>query len=132
MGLAAVGVRADAAGADLLPQLEAARDCGDILNGPSFRSGANANQDAGMTVPIAVIPMGARVRVRQGPLPTDPALIGRTGTVVESSEYSAARYGVALDGEPQVRVFGLGELEIVQFDALPPEREEAKRRRALP
>ncbi len=36
-----------------------------------------------MTVPIAMIPMGARVRVRRGHLPTDGALIGRTGTVVE-------------------------------------------------
>ena len=85
-----------------------------------------------MTVPIAVIPMGARVRVRRGPLPTDLALIGRSGTVVESSEYNPARYGVALDGEPQVRVFALGELEIVQYEALPPERQQARLRRALP
>jgi len=85
-----------------------------------------------MTVPIAVIPMGARVRVRRSQFPTDPSLLGRTGTVVEASEYNPARYGVALDGEPQVRVFALGELEIVQYEALPPERQQAKQRRALP
>ncbi len=85
-----------------------------------------------MTVPIAVIPMGARVRVRRGHLPADAALVGRTGTVVEASEYNPARYGVALDGEPQVRVFALNELEILHYEALPPERQQAKQRRALP
>ncbi len=85
-----------------------------------------------MTVPMAVIPLGARVRVKRGQLPADPALVGRMGTVVEASEYTPARYGVALDGEVQVRVFALGELDIVQYDALPPERQAAKQKRALP
>ncbi len=85
-----------------------------------------------MTVPIARIPLGARVRIRRGQVPGDPALLGRLGTVVEASEYTQARYGVALDGEPQLRVFGLGELEVVEFDSLPPERQEAKQRPALP
>ncbi len=85
-----------------------------------------------MTVPIAIIPMGARVRVRRGHLPADAAVVGRTGTVVEASEYNPARYGVALDGEPQVRVFALNELEILHYEALPPERQQAKQRRALP
>lgn len=85
-----------------------------------------------MTVPIAIIPMGARVRVKRGPMPADPALLGRTGMVVQASEYEPARYGVTLDGESQVRVFSLGELELVQFEALPPERQQAKQRRSLP
>lgn len=85
-----------------------------------------------MTVPIVVIPMGARVRVKRGHLPSDPALIGRTGTVVEASEYTGARFGVMLDGEAQVRVFARGELEIVEYEAIPPERERARLKRALP
>ncbi len=85
-----------------------------------------------MAVPIAMIPLGARVRVRRGVAPADPALLGRTGTVVEASEYTQARYGVALDGESQIRVFGVGELEVLEYEALPPERQEAKQRRALP
>ena len=85
-----------------------------------------------MSVPITKIPLGARVRVRRGLAPADPALLGRTGTVVEASEYTQARYGVALDGESQIRVFGVGELEVVDFEPLPPERQEAKQRRALP
>ena len=85
-----------------------------------------------MTVPMARIPLGARVRVRRGWVPGDPALLGRLGTVVEASEYTQARYGVALDGEPQLRVFGLGELEVVEYEALQPERQEARQRPALP
>ncbi len=85
-----------------------------------------------MSVPITIIPLGARVRVRRGIVPADPALLGRTGTVVEASEYTQARYGVALDGEAQIRVFGLGELEIVEYEPLPPERQQARQRRALP
>lgn len=85
-----------------------------------------------MTIPIAVIPLGARVRVKRGQLPSDPALLGRTGTVVEASEYTPARYGVALEGEAQVRVFALDELEVEQYEAIPPERQQARLKRALP
>jgi hypothetical protein len=85
-----------------------------------------------MTVPIPVVPAGARVRVRRGKLPVDPALLGRTGIVVEASEYRPQSYGVALDGETTVRVFATEELEVLAYDALPPERQEAKQRRALP
>ncbi|HET9986474.1 MAG TPA: hypothetical protein VFQ38_23050 [Longimicrobiales bacterium] len=85
-----------------------------------------------MTVPIPLIPISARVRVRRGPFPTDPALLGLTGTVVESSEYAPNVYGVTLDGESLVRVFAPEELELAAPLPLPPEREAAKRRRALP
>ncbi len=85
-----------------------------------------------MTVPITVIPFGARVRVKRGQMPVDPALLGRAGTVVEASEYTPARFGVTLDGEAQVRVFALGELELLASDPLPPERREARGKRALP
>jgi hypothetical protein len=80
----------------------------------------------------ALIPQGARVRVRRANLPLDPSAIGRIGTVVDSSEYHAHCYGVILDGEEHVRVFAAAELEVVEELALPPDREAAKQRRALP
>lgn len=85
-----------------------------------------------MTVPIPLIPISARVRVRRGPLPTDPALVGRTGTVVQSSEYTPNAYGVTLDGESVIRIFTPEELEPATRLELSPDREAAKRRRALP
>lgn len=85
-----------------------------------------------MAVVGALIPEGTRVRVRRGSLPLDPAAIGRAGTVVEASEYQAHRYGVLLDGDAEMRYFAPDELEVIEPPALPPEREEAKRRRALP
>ncbi|HEX7051514.1 MAG TPA: hypothetical protein VF188_15010 [Longimicrobiales bacterium] len=85
-----------------------------------------------MAVIGALVPEGTRVRVRRGTLPLDPAAIGRTGTVVETSEYRAHCYGVILDGDQETRFFAPAELEVVEAPALPPEREEAKRRRALP
>ena len=85
-----------------------------------------------MAVPIALLPIGARVRVKRGVLPTDQTLIGKTGTVVSASEYQTNAYGVVLDGEKDVRMFSPSELEITEMEALPPEREAAKQRRALP
>lgn len=85
-----------------------------------------------MAVVGALIPEGTRVRIRRGGLPLDPTAIGRTGTVVEASEYQAHRYGVLLDGDQEARFFAPAELEVIDTPALPPEREEAKRRRALP
>src|SRR5690606_28155905 len=58
----------------------------------------------------ALIPQGARVRVRRANLPLDPSAIGRIGTVVDSSEYHAHCYGVILDGEEHARVFAAAEL----------------------
>lgn len=85
-----------------------------------------------MSVPIAVLPEGTRVRIRRGSLPQDPAVSGRTGVVVDASEYRNQALGVVLDGESVTRYFTPGELEVVEQLPLPPERETAKGRRALP
>ena len=85
-----------------------------------------------MSVPIAVLPEGTRVRIRRGSLPQDPAVSGRTGVVVNASEYRDQALGVVLDGESVTRYFTPGELEVVEQLPLPPERETAKGRRALP
>lgn len=85
-----------------------------------------------MAVVGALIPEGARVRIRRGELPLDPTAIGRMGTVVESTEYQAHRYLVILDGEHEPRVFAPGELERLEEYMLPPDREAARNRRALP
>lgn len=85
-----------------------------------------------MAVVGALIPEGTRVRVRKGPLPLDPAVVGRVGSVVEASVYRAHRYGVILDGDAEARFFAPEELEVIEAPALPPEREAAKLRRALP
>lgn len=85
-----------------------------------------------MAIPIARLPEGTRVRVRRGALPQDPALLGRAGTVVVSTEYRDNALGVVLDGEQGPRWFTPAELEVVREVALPPERESAKRRPALP
>lgn len=85
-----------------------------------------------MAVPIAVLPEGTRVRVRRGSLPQDPAVSGRSGVVVNASEYRNQALGVVLDGDSAMRYFTPGELEVVEQLPLPPERETAKGRRALP
>jgi len=92
----------------------------------------NLNPEANMAVVGALIPEGGRVRIRRGILPLDASAIGRTGTVIEADEYRSQRYGVILDGEREARYFAPAELELVQEQALPPEREAAKLRRALP
>jgi hypothetical protein len=80
----------------------------------------------------ALIPEGTRVQIRRGRLPIDPEMEGRPGMVVDASEYRAHEYGVQLDGEVEIRMFSPDELEVVEMRALPPDREDAKRRRALP
>lgn len=85
-----------------------------------------------MVVPIVRLPEGTRVRVSQANLPLDPALIGRTGTIVFASEYQVGREYVALDGEDQPRVFRTEELEVIEALPLPPERQQAKLRPPLP
>jgi hypothetical protein len=85
-----------------------------------------------MSIPIAVLPEGTRVKVRRGSLPQDPAVSGRTGVVVAASEYRTQALGIVLDGESAVRYFTPGELEVVTQLPLPPERESAKAKRALP
>ena len=85
-----------------------------------------------MSVPVAILPEGTRIRIRRGALPQDPAVLGRTGVVVAASEYRDQALGVVLDGESMTRYFTPGELEVVMQPALAPERETAKRRSALP
>lgn len=85
-----------------------------------------------MTVPIARLPEGTRIRVRRGPVPQDPAITGRTGVVAAATEYRNKALGVVLDGESAVRWFIPGELEVIKSVPMPPERELAKTKRALP
>jgi len=85
-----------------------------------------------MTIPIPLIAEGTRVKVKRGRVPQDPAVTGRTGTVVMASEYSTESLGVVLDREQTVRQFMPDELEVMEVLPLPPEREAAKQRRALP
>jgi hypothetical protein len=85
-----------------------------------------------MAVRIALVPPGARVRVRRGSLPIEPALVGSLGTVVGTTSYRAERVDVALDGTGEVRQFSPAELEVLQPFALLEDRQAASRRRALP
>lgn len=85
-----------------------------------------------MAVRIAPLEEGTRVKVRRSNLPIDPAVVGRSGTVVAASPYHAHRLGVVLDGETLPRQFRRTELEVVAAPALPRERESAKSRSALP
>jgi hypothetical protein len=85
-----------------------------------------------MAIRTAVLPEGTRVKVQTGSVPQESALIGRTGVVVAASEYRDNAAGIVLDGESALRYFMPGELEVIATPALPPEREHAKRLRALP
>lgn len=82
---------------------------------------------------FSVLQVGSRVRVRRGAFPGDPSLMGRLGTVVESSQYYPQRVGVSLDGEPEIRAFSPSELEIVKGpEALPPDVQAARKRLVRP
>ena len=85
-----------------------------------------------MGVPIPLLSMGSRVRVRRASWPLEAGVEGREGQVTDASEYRPHRYGVQLDGEQAVRYFRPEELEALEGMSLPPEREAAKRLRALP
>ncbi len=85
-----------------------------------------------MAIPWVPIPEGTRVKIKRGIFPLDPALVGRTGVVVGASEYQVQNVAVALDDSTQVHHFNPVELEVTTQPALPPEREAAKQRRALP
>ena len=60
---------------------------------------------------IQIRPQGTRVRIRRGRLPLDPAVEGKSGTVVHLLKGSGDRYGVQLDGEAGISVFTEDELE---------------------
>lgn len=82
---------------------------------------------------FSLIPVGARVQVRRGRFPMDPRLIGRSGLVVENSQYYAHKVSVTLDGEDEIRTFAPGELEVVdEPSALPADQAEARKRLARP
>lgn len=85
-----------------------------------------------MSIPVVIAPQGTRVRIRRAQIPQDARTTGRTGTVISTSEYRVEAVGVALDGDPEIHYFLPAELEIIEERALPPEREQAKLRRALP
>jgi hypothetical protein len=85
-----------------------------------------------MAIRIPLLPEGTRVQIRRADVPQDPTVTGRTGVVVAASEYMAHELGVVLDGEQTVRYFTPSELEATALPPLPPEREAAKRRPALP
>lgn len=82
---------------------------------------------------LSVLPHGTRVKVIRGPFPSDPALLGRTGTVVEHSTYFPHKVELSLDGDPRIRVVAASELEIVSGpEAIPPDQAAAKKRLARP
>jgi len=85
-----------------------------------------------MAIRIAPLPEGARVRVTSGDLPQDPAVTGRMGTVVLTSEYRHNQVGVLMDGETAVRYFMPLELVVTAVPPPPPERAAAKERKPLP
>jgi hypothetical protein len=94
---------------------------------------SNLKEGIEMAIQWAPISEGTRVRVRQtAAFPQDPAVIGRSGTVISASEYQTQSVGVALDDSTEVRHFNPAELEVTAEPALPPDREAAKLRRALP
>lgn len=72
------------------------------------------------------------MRIKRAEFPQDPSLTGKTGTVIIASEYNTQSIGVTLDGTTEVKYFAPEELEVTSEPALPPEREAAKLRRALP
>lgn len=82
---------------------------------------------------LSVLPHGTRVRIERGPFPTDPALLGQMGTVVEHSQYFPHNVSVTLDGDPRIRTFAPVELEVVEGpEAIPPDHVAAKKRLARP
>ncbi len=86
-----------------------------------------------MSIRIAPLPEGTRVKVVQGELPLDPATTGRAGAVVQTSEYRDNALGVLLDGDTAFRWFRPSELETTEdVPLMPPERYAAKQIKSLP
>lgn len=86
-----------------------------------------------MTIRIAPLPEGTRVKVVAGDLPQDPATKGRSGVVVSTSEYRDNMVGVVLDGDTQFRWFRPAEIETTKdVPLIPPERYAAKQIKSLP
>ena len=86
-----------------------------------------------MSIRIAPLPEGTRVKVVRSDLPQDSAMEGRAGVVVATSEYRDNAVGVLLDGESQFRWFRPGELETTKdVPLMPAERYAAKQIKSLP
>ncbi|MFW6206917.1 MAG: hypothetical protein ACOC5J_03180 [Gemmatimonadota bacterium] len=82
---------------------------------------------------LSVLPHGTRVRVKRGRYPVAADLVGRTGVVVEHSQYFPNRVDVSLDGDPRIHTFALDETELVSVPAaLTSDRVDAKKRLARP
>jgi hypothetical protein len=60
---------------------------------------------------ISRFPQGTRVRIRKGSFPLDPALVGRTGMVLDHDRANPHKVNVQLDHEEPVRTFMDFELE---------------------
>lgn len=81
----------------------------------------------------SVLPRGARVKVGRGRFPSNPAMLGREGTVVEHSQYYPNKISVQLDGDPELHTFAPDEVELVSAPAaLPKDKADAKKRLARP
>lgn len=81
----------------------------------------------------SIIPPGSRVEVTRSRIPTDPALVGRKGTVVMNSQYYPTKVEVQLDGDPEIRAFAPEELLVAATPAaLPPDEVAARKRLARP
>lgn len=86
-----------------------------------------------MSIRIAPLPEGTRVKVVRGDLPQDPATAGKQGVVVATSEYRDNAVGIILDGETQFRWFRPSELVTTKdVPLIPPERLAAKQIKSLP
>jgi hypothetical protein len=82
---------------------------------------------------LSVLPRGTRVVVKRGRFPAAPALIGRTGLVVEHSQYFPHKIEVSLDGDPRVLTFAPDEIDLVSAPpVLTQDKVDAKKRLARP
>lgn len=83
------------------------------------------------TTETSILQQGARVRVVRGSMPLEAAVVGREGTVVDSSPYAAHRYGVVLDGEARIRYFAAEELVPAEGARLDSGDRQAARKRLV-
>lgn len=85
-----------------------------------------------MAVAIPLVPPGARVKVKRGTLPIEASLIGRTGTVVGTTEYDPTHVDVAMDVTGEIRDFSPRELETLEPFELTADQQRASHRLARP
>lgn len=82
---------------------------------------------------LSVLPRGTRVEIKRGRFPADPELVGRTGAVVEHTQYFPHKITVSLDGDPELHTFAPDEVALVSAPpAMPPDKAAAKKRLARP